>query len=239
MKTLAVRVHPKNTQILPCFRYKLTSQWRQTSTKTIQCVFGFVPFVHVMTVVVSCRRRKRKRSKGMCRPQGVSSCNRNVLVPTRTHVRRSRRRTCSSSSPMFRADDPSRAYEGVVHTRAITSPLSTPLPFNACATRVHTCFFRFLCPYVLFADAIACRGNTCWFHILALMLRMSPQPDQTLLSSQAFFMTWDDHEVINDFGPDYDQGEFLEKSYTHASVCTVDSGHERYSRAKARATTKE
>ncbi|CAN0425405.1 unnamed protein product [Ascophyllum nodosum] len=27
---------------------------------------------------------------------------------------------------------------------------------------------------------------------------------QTLLSSQAFYMTWDDHEVVNDFGPGFD-----------------------------------
>ena len=29
--------------------------------------------------------------------------------------------------------------------------------------------------------------------------------DQTLLSSQAFFMTWDDHEVVNDLGPGADE----------------------------------
>jgi len=33
-------------------------------------------------------------------------------------------------------------------------------------------------------------------------------PDQTFLSKQAFFMTWDDHEVINDFGPGYDERDY-------------------------------
>ena len=32
-----------------------------------------------------------------------------------------------------------------------------------------------------------------------------PVKDQTLLSSQAFFMTWDDHEVVNDVGPGDDE----------------------------------
>lgn len=36
---------------------------------------------------------------------------------------------------------------------------------------------------------------------------LSSAADLSLLSKQAFFMTWDDHEVINDFGPGADEGE--------------------------------
>lgn len=59
------------------------------------------------------------------------------------------------------------------------------------------CVSQYYCPVALvhfFFLTISCNG---WFCVSSLA-------DQSLLSSQAFFMTWDDHEVVDDFGPDFD-----------------------------------